>query len=317
MGNKPPSREHIEWANAMVRECGFPLTAQKMNISVRTLRQQVNDIGPRLYQIESPPKKEKQAAKGRRYLDLTDGVIFVGSDAHYWPSEPSTAHRAFCKFVKREKNLIAVVMNGDAYDFPNISRHDVDWTSTPETREELEVVEERLGEIVKASGKAKRYFPLGNHDARFEKYLAKNAPEMRGVPGTSLVARNPLWEPCWSLHINDDLQCSAAVIKHRLRGGIHATYNNTLHAGRTTVTGHLHALQCRPHTDYNGTRWGVDCGCLADTYGPQFSYLEDNPRSWRSGFVCLKWVNGRLLTPELIRVVEEGVVEFRGELIGV
>jgi hypothetical protein len=69
--------------------------------------------------------------------------------------------------------------------------------------------------------------------------------------------------------------------------------------------------------DYNGIRWGVDAGTLADIYGPQFSYLEDGPRSWVSGFVRLKWVSGRLLTPELIRVVEPGIVEFRGELIEV
>jgi hypothetical protein len=69
--------------------------------------------------------------------------------------------------------------------------------------------------------------------------------------------------------------------------------------------------------DYNGCRWGVDCGTLADIYGPQFSYLEDNPRSWSAGFARLKWVSGRLLTPELIRVVEKDLVEFRGELIEV
>jgi hypothetical protein len=261
------------------------------------------------------PKPLPPQAKGRRYLDVVDGVIFVGGDAHYWPGEPSTAHRAFVKFIQRETNLAAVVLNGDAYDFPNISRHDVDWDKTPAVKDELEVVEDRLNEIIKAGRKAKRYFPLGNHDARFEKYLAKNAPEMKGVSGTSLVDRNPLWEPCYSLFINDGP--SGAVIKHRLRGGQHATSNNTLWAGRTTVTNHLHNLQCRPHVDYNGCRWGVDAGCLADTFGPQFSYLEDNPRNWSAGFARLKWANGRLLTPELIRVVEDGVVDFRGELIEV
>ena len=50
------------------------------------------------------------------------------------------------------------------------------------------------------------------------------------------------------------------VIKHRMKGGIHAAHKNTLHAGTTMVTGHLHSLKVTPFSDYNGTRWGVDTG---------------------------------------------------------
>ena len=38
----------------------------------------------------------------------------------------------------------------------------------------------------------------------------------------------------------------------------------TLWSGRTIITGHLHAQGIRPHSDYNGTRWGVDAGTMAD-----------------------------------------------------
>lgn len=319
MASPPPSRDECARAAEIVMQHGGNrrAAARELGIPESSVWNWL-DTGKRLYNIEIPPssRASSSGAKGRRHLEVTDGVIYVAGDAHYWPGEPSTAHKAFCKFIKREKNLVAVVMNGDAYDFPNISRHDSDWFQTPATKDELEVVEERLSEIVKASGKAKRYFPRGNHDIRFDRYLAKNAPEMRGISGMCIEDRNPLWEPCWSLFVND--RPGGAVIKHRpQKGGIHSTSNNPLHAGRTTVCNHLHALQCRPHTDYNGTRWGVDAGCLADIYGPQFTYLEDAFRSWRAGFVRLKWVSGNLLTPELVRVVEPGVVEFRGELIEV
>src|SRR5574341_2153629 len=107
---------------------------------LRTLHDQLSNIAPRLYGIE-PPKKEHSSVKGRRYLDVKDGVGFVGSDLHAWPGPPSTACRAFCKFIKREKNLAFVALNGDAYDFPNISRFDSDWFQTPAIKDELEVVE--------------------------------------------------------------------------------------------------------------------------------------------------------------------------------
>jgi hypothetical protein len=34
--------------------------------------------------------------------------------------------------------------------------------------------------------------------------------------------------------------------------------------------------------------------------------------NWRSGFAMLTFEDGELLQPELIRVVREGVVDFRG-----
>mgnify|MGYP003333764226 CR=1 FL=1 len=99
-------------------------------------------------------------------------------------------------------------------------------------------------------------------------------------------------------------------------GGIHATYNNTLHDGRTIVTGHLHAQQARPFTDAHGTRWGVDLGCLADPTWPQFNYTTANTKNWRSGFAVLEFRAGRLLPPMLASVTDWGdVVLQRNEVL--
>ena len=103
-----------------------------------------------------------------------------------------------------------------------------------------------------------------------------------------------------------------------MRGGIHATRNNTLNAGTTIVTGHLHSLKVTPLTDYRGNRWGVDTGTLADPNGPQFvDYLEDNSTDWRSGFVVLTFHQGRLLWPEVVYVLDDTHVSFRGRIIEV
>jgi hypothetical protein len=108
------------------------------------------------------------------------------------------------------------------------------------------------------------------------------------------------------------------VVKHRYKGGIHATHNNTVGSGKTIVTGHLHSLKVTPYADYNGNRFGVDTGTLADPSGPQFvDYLEDNPTNWRSGFAILTFFNGQLLWPELVHDFGNGCIEFRGEVIDV
>jgi hypothetical protein len=84
------------------------------------------------------------------------------------------------------------------------------------------------------------------------------------------------------------------------------------------VTGHLHSLKVTPFDDYNGTRYGVDTGTLADPLGPQFeNYLEQGPTNWRSGFVVLTYHNGQLLWPEVAKVFAPGFIEFRGKVMDV
>lgn len=246
---------------------------------------------------------------------LKDGVILVGSDSHYWPKIISTAHRAFVLFCSELKPKI-VVKNGDVIDGATISRHSpIGWENRPSLVSEIEAAQDRLAEIEKASKKARLVWPLGNHDMRFGTRLATVAPEYAKLHGVHLKDHFPNWDPCWSFFVNNDI-----VIKHRFKGGIHATHNNTVNAGRTMVTGHLHALKVTPFDDYNGIRYGVDTGTLADPQGPQFvDYTEDNPKSWRSGFAVLTIKNGVLLWPELVHVMDEakGLVQFRGEVLRV
>lgn len=249
----------------------------------------------------------------RRQLVVENGVVLTFSDAHFWPGVRTSAFKGLLRFI-RELKPKAVICNGDAFDGASISRFPrIGWDSKPSVIDELKACKERLGEIEDAANGAKLYWPLGNHDSRFENRLAQNAPEYEGVQGFSLKDHFPAWAPCWSVWINKDV-----VVKHRFKGGIHATRNNTLNAGKTTVTGHLHSLKVTPLDDYNGTRWGVDTGTLAEPGGPQFvDYTEDNPKDWRSGFVVKTFHEGKLLAPETARVFEFGKIDFRGHVIDV
>ena len=302
----------------MVRELGPSETAKRLNLAERN----VYDRRVRLERkykiaIEVPqgrldvPRPEEYPQ--RVFLKVKDGVVLIGSDAHYWPGIVSTAHKAFVKFCKEMKPA-AVVMNGDVLDGATISRHlPIGWEKRPSVIEEIETCKDRLGEITIAAGKARRVWPLGNHDARFETRLASAAPEYARVQGVHLSDHFSDWEKCWAVWINDHV-----VIKHRFKSGVHAPHNNTVNAGKTLVTGHLHSLKVQPFSDYNGTRFGVDCGTLADAYGVQFTdYMEDNPRSWRSGFIVLTFKDSRLLWPEVVHVTGPGEVDFRGKLISV
>jgi hypothetical protein len=251
--------------------------------------------------------------EARIISNFDDGVLLVGSDAHYWPGQITTAHRAFVWLCK-ELNPASVILNGDIFDGAQVSRWPrIGWDERPTVLQELRACEERLTEIEDAAPHAKRYWPLGNHDARFENKLAYSSHEYEGVKGFCLKDHFPKWRPCWSVMVNETL-----LVKHRYKGGIHAPRNNTLNAGVSICTGHLHSQKVVPVTDEKGTRWGVDSGTMAEPKGPQFvDYTEDNTLDWRSGFAVFTFHKGRLLHPELVSVSGEDQIDFRGSVLTV
>lgn len=272
-----------------------------------------------------PPRRHamnsrKQYAH-RVNLDILNGIVLVGSDAHIWPGALTTAMRAFIRFCGGVPGsslpIRAVIMNGDVMDFPQISRHDpIGWEDHPTVADELAAAQAVLRQIEDAVPRnCKLAWSAGNHDMRMESRIASLAPEMARVKGVHLKDHfGERWTPCWSVFINDDVR--GVVVKHRYSGGVNATRNNALKSGRSIVTGHLHSANVRGLTDYNGTRWGVDTGCLAEPSAQAFvNYTEDAPLDWRSGFAVLTFVDGILLQPELCLTFAPGVVQFRGELI--
>lgn len=252
----------------------------------------------------------------RLELKLRDGTILVGSDLHIWPGPLTTAQRAFIALAKKLQPEV-VVLNGDVFDGARISRFPPgiwDQEERPNVQQELEACADFLDALRKACPSSIFIWVWGNHDGRFEFRLAAMAPEYKGVKGFALADHFPGWQFCMALFVNDNL-----VIKHRFKGGRHAPENNTLWAGRSVVTGHLHSQKVQPVTDYNETRYGVDSGTMADPESKQFDYAEENPTGWRSGFCVLTCVESHLLMPELVKVCDwrPEAVEFRGELLPV
>lgn len=241
-------------------------------------------------------------------MKIADGTVVVASDAHYWPGKPSTAHRALLYFLEAFP-IHTVVFNGDAFDFPGISKYPPnDWPNHPSVAAEIKCVQTRLGEIQKAAGPARLVWPLGNHDVRFNKALAQKAGAFKGLPGTKLRDYFPAWTMCNRLEIGD------TVVKHELKGGTNPLKSNLQAAGKNIVTGHHHCQNVLAYTDFGGTRYAVDAGCLAAVGGPQFDYGDANPVNWRSGFAVLKFNKGKLLPPSLCTVLDEkkGAVWYDG-----
>lgn len=301
---------------ALMTEHGSPSkVASVLGVSERTIytrRLRIErDLGHKLESFSARQVSNSvRITQTHIHYEARKQTFLVASDCHYWPGESTVAHKAFIKLCKQLKPD-AVVLNGDVFDGARISRHDPLYRhETPSVKQELEVCQDRLGEIEKAAHNAKLFWLYGNHDIRLWRYMKINAPEVEGAFGSDLFDHFPGWHCGYIMHVNEN-----TVIKHRYHNGVHATYNNVLKAGRNIVTGHLHRLQITAWGDYNGRRYGVDTGTLAEPSGDQFLYLEGNPTAWSSGFAVLTFdENGMLLPPELVEVIGE-TAYFRGKAV--
>lgn len=267
--------------------------------------------------IMAPTKASLEAKYPHRLQhEVKNGTVLIGSDFHIWPDQESTALRAFKKFADDIRPSV-VILNGDVLDFPSIGRHaPIMWESAPEPYQEIEAAQDHLHDIAKACRRARKVWTLGNHDARFEANLANNARQYRNIKGVHLSDHFGLWEKGWSCAINSLVENGRTMVKHKPRGGgMNAARASALNSGVSYVYGHLHSQKVTPITDYNGDRYGVDAGCIADPSFKQFiNYTEDAALDWRSGFCLLTYKDSRLMQPELVSVWDEKTVQFRGGL---
>ena len=286
--------------------------ARNTGLDIRTIqrrRKRLEAAGHNL-QVTDPMMNTDIDYIKRNKITVKDGIVIIFSDAHWWPGREITpANKALLALCKR-LNPAVVIANGDVLDAPTISRHEPDgWKNTPPLHRELDELKIRMREIIEASPGAKHLRTIGNHDIRFDRKLANLVPDYRHLQGMMLRHHLPDWQESMSVEINGSI-----IVKHRWHTSIHGIYHNVLKGGRTIVTGHMHKLQITPWTDYNGRRFGIDCGTIADIDGPQFEYDEDVPKTWGAGFVVLTFRNGVMMPPEICEVLGESAY-FRGEVV--
>lgn len=310
-----------EFIDAWKRIGSPALVAKHLNMDIRQVyrrRTKIEDkYGNRLETVtecrSGRPKIAVPRNGCRAINENVSGTVIVASDLHAWPGDRSVAFAALVELIKELKPVL-VIANGDSIDMASISRHPpIGWQSIPTVLEELDAAKELHAELESAAPAGTPLVWLyGNHCMRFNTRLASEAPEFKGVFGTSLEDHFPAWDFAMSMHLN-----SHTVVMHSWHNGVHSAYNNAVKSGVSTVTGHTHRLQAVQWSDYTGLRWGIECGTLSE-FGPdqpKFHYTLDRPVNWSQGFAVLNFAqNGMLLEPEFCRVLN-GTAYFRGQQI--
>ena len=286
------------------------IAAQRLGMPLNTFRARLDRA------LESFPNGGV-AVSGTRIpqrvrTQIQDGIAVAFADGHFWPDHRSVAHAAFLRLAPRLKPSILIDV-GDSLDGATISRHPMTGNDDlPSVQEELFAVLEQRGEMMEACPGARLYWVPGNHCNRWDSYLAVNAPKMAGLKGATLASNLPGWKIAQGLEVN--WETDPLLVLHNWKGGMHASHGNAVASGVHFMSGHDHKLGIARYTNERGTLYGINPGVFADPGGSQFRYMQGRPKDWRSGFVALTFVGGRLLPPEHCEVVR-GSAYFRGELV--
>ena len=236
----------------------------------------------------------------------TPYCMLVFSDAHFEGHE-TPSYKIMLSVLKdliKTRQLKLIVANGDIMDLSVLSKFAKYHTEIrPQERtvqQEIWDSQEQLLKIQRIIDKPK--YPIkqiatfGNHETRLSKAAAAWGRAFEDLEAFKIQNLFPDWE--WAMsHLVDD----TVMIKHRMRGGIHTAYQNSMRAGMHIVTGHTHQLNSRTFNTYTTSSMAIQTGHLSQAYHP---YLEDNvANDWNNGFAVITIdPQEKTVHPELVQV---------------
>lgn len=213
------------------------------------------------------------------------------------PFQHTKSHEALLDFIKFWKPQ-RIIENGDAHDLFNVSRYFRDPCRETSLQDEVTEGIDANNRLRKAAGKdAEILLNFGNHEYRWDMFLATNAPILRSLKCLE-------FEELFGLH-------KANIIPNRGRKGGYARYQlgpiqighfevardsaatekSIMTAkGGSIIASHSHRKGQYFHSYADGrVLTGVGTGCLCDP--AQQNYVEDP--NWQHGFVTVERVIGK------------------------
>jgi predicted phosphodiesterase len=210
----------------------------------------------------------------------------VLSDIHVPNHDRQAIELAINEAIKRDVD--SVILNGDYFDFYQISR----FSKNPSYMgivKELEIGNELLDYIQEMLPKSKIIFKEGNHDERLDKFINEKCSELYGLPNLNLVSQIEA-KNRGMLYVNDQRIMKYGHLHilhgHEINGfsGVNparALYNK-VHT--TALAGHLHRSGTHHEPDLNRTFtacWTMGCNC---ELSPEFSRVN----AWNLGHTFIE-----------------------------
>jgi hypothetical protein len=252
-----------------------------------------------------------------------DSVWVVFGDVHL-PFEDKGIVEKLLWFLRMLKPD-GVIANGDILDFYELSKFSKDPRRKTDTclNTEFEKGRAFLQSVTNASGARWRIYHEGNHEARYQRYLAERAPELatlRNPAGDYLLtlehqleleARGWQHKPYkeWTTLGDLDVEHGENVSKPAAMPAGQTIRNVLIRRNRSTLMNHIHTVADAVNTSRGGAWFeGIENGCLCDLE-PEY----DRNARWSHGWSVVIVRDGLAFVEQV--KARNGRILWRGEIL--
>lgn len=185
-------------------------------------------------------------------------------DAHI----PFHSEKRLRELLDRIRGCDKIVIMGDLIDAYSVSSFDKDPRRKERMPEEFAEARKWLHIIRDENPHAEIHFLRGNHEARWDRYLFRQAPALVGLRGLSLQEQLDLDSLDIKYHGDDGFMLNGVRLKHgqlvRTKSGATAHAELDAH-GTSGASGHTHRMSMVWSTNREGERsFWLECGHVCD-----------------------------------------------------
>jgi predicted phosphodiesterase len=223
--------------------------------------------------------------------------ILAAGDFHF-PAENKKALAVFEKHLGQEK-WDYLVLGGDILDFSYLSKYSIGNLRSIEGKRILKDYDYANKMLDRWKFKGKKYFLLGNHDQRVEKYINAN-PNLEGMLEleTNLHLKERGYEVINCYPKNEVLELGNFIF-------LHGIYHNQFHSKKTldvfdknVIYFHTHTFQQFTKTRFDkSAKFAQSVGCMCNY---EQDYMGKKASSWQMGFLELEDKGGIIKMQEVI-----------------
>jgi len=229
---------------------------------------------------------------------MLKSILFI-PDSHI-PYQDPVAFSLVMKVVKAVQPDVLVIL-GDFADFYQVSdhlKHPSRWESFDS---EVQQCKKLLRKLELYAPDSRRYYIMGNHEYRLDRYLAKNAPDLN--PYISVNQLLELDVNLWQIvQYKEDIHIGPLWITHDVgESGIHSTRKAGISYQDNVIIGHNHRLDYHVSGNAKGTpHIAASFGWLGDVSKIDYMHKLKARTHWSHGFGWGRWdtINNRMyITP--------------------
>lgn len=223
-------------------------------------------------------------------------------DCHL-PYEDRRAFRLMLKVLEATKPDVLCCL-GDWADFSAVAQHPKKFGREQAFMQEVKYVRARTAEVLSAVSKKTRIvWVQGNHCESFERYVAKNAPQLEFLLPTGLALFGLPSTVEW-VSYREHTTIGNVLVTHDVgHAGKHATTATLDATQRCTVFGHTHrgGIAFGGNVE-NHRAFAMNCGWLGDKN--KITYMhEAGMRDWQLGLAWTRSNKAGLTWPTFVPIV--------------